>query len=51
MDYTHILAAAMGVLAGVIGVLTLVAPRTKNTTDDKILEIAKKVESLAKELK
>jgi hypothetical protein len=50
MDFSHILAAAAGLMTGVVAVLALVAPRTKNTTDDKILEIATKVKELAEQL-
>ena len=33
----------IGVLGGVIGVLTLVAAKTKNTVDDKVAEVGKEV--------
>lgn len=39
-----VIAVIAGILAGVIAALTIIAPRTKNTVDDKVLEVAKQVE-------
>jgi hypothetical protein len=50
MDFYTLLAAGIGVLAGAAGVLALIAPRTKNTVDDKVLAIALKVKELAESL-
>lgn len=39
-----VIAVLAGILAGVIAALTIIAPKTKTTVDDKVLEIAKEVE-------
>lgn len=39
-----VIAVIAGILAGIIAALTIIAPRTKTTVDDKVLEVAKQVE-------
>jgi hypothetical protein len=46
MDFSTILALAGGLVAGVVAALTIIAPRTKNTVDDKILLYAEDVEKV-----
>lgn len=43
MDYATILAYAVGVLTGLVAGLKLIAPRTKNTYDDKVLAVLEKI--------
>lgn len=40
-----ILGIVFGVLVGVVAGLKVIAPLTKNKTDDKVLELAEKAES------
>jgi hypothetical protein len=40
-----VLVAAAGVLAGVVAALKVIAPKTANTVDDKILEVAEQAEN------
>jgi dethiobiotin synthetase len=47
MDLSVIISAALGLLAGAVAVLKLVAPRTKNTTDDAVLKRLQALEELA----
>lgn len=43
MDLSTVLVFVAGLLAGVIAGLKVIAPLTKNTVDDKVLEYAEKV--------
>jgi hypothetical protein len=51
MDFSTVLIFATGVLAGVIAALKIIAPKTKTTADDKVLEVAEKVEGVVTGLK
>jgi hypothetical protein len=42
LDLPTILVFVTGVLAGLVAGLKIIAPRTKNTIDDKVLEYAEK---------
>ena len=41
---------ALAALAGLIAVLTKVASKTKNTIDDKVLEVAEEIEPIVESL-
>jgi hypothetical protein len=41
------LAVAAGVLAGIVVALKVIAPLTKTTVDDKALQVAEKVKTVA----
>ncbi len=40
---TELLSIAVGILVGLVAGLKLIAPRTKNTVDDKVLAYADKI--------
>lgn len=42
MDLALVLSFVTGVLSGLVAALTVIAPKTKSTLDDKILEYAEK---------
>lgn len=44
------LVIAAGVLAGLVAALKVIAPATKNTTDDKVLQYAEDAESVVADL-
>jgi hypothetical protein len=44
MDLTTVLVFVTGLLAGAIAALKVIAPRTKTTKDDKLLEAFEKAE-------
>jgi len=51
MDTTLLIGIGIGLLAGIVAGLKVIAPLTKNTVDDKALAIAEKVKQLADSLK
>lgn len=46
MDISLILSCAVGVLAGAVVALKVIAPKTKNTVDDKVLERLEALEKM-----
>lgn len=46
MDYSHLIALALGLLAGAVAALKIIAPLTKTTKDDAVLEKLEKVEDV-----
>lgn len=51
MNLSMLIGLGLGLLAGIIAALRIIAPMTKNTTDDKVLDVAEKMESVADKLK
>lgn len=51
MDLTLVIGIALGLLTGAVAGLTVLAPLTRTTVDDKALAIAVKVKQLAESLK
>jgi len=50
MDLSLVIAIALGVLAGGVAALKLIAPKTKNTVDDAVLARLEALEALAEGL-
>jgi len=50
MDLSHVLTAAVAVLVGVVGALRVIAPMTKNTVDDEVLERLEQLEAVVHSL-
>jgi hypothetical protein len=46
MDLAHVLALLGGILVGLIAGLKIIAPMTKNTVDDTVLDYAEKAEAV-----
>lgn len=46
MDFTFVLSVVAALLAGGVVALKVIAPLTKNTVDDKVLEYAEKAEEV-----
>jgi hypothetical protein len=44
IDLSLVLAFVTGLLAGAVAALKVIAPKTKNTIDDKVLEVVEKAE-------
>ena len=51
MDLSLIIGIASGLLVGAIAALKIIAPRTKTTVDDKLLERLEAVEAVVEKLK
>lgn len=51
MDLSHAITAAVALLAGIVGALTVIAPLTRNTIDDKVRDAGKLVLEIAEKLK
>lgn len=51
MDIGLVLAFATGILAGVIAALTIIAPKTKTTKDDWVLDKAKQAKDVVDVIK
>lgn len=50
MDLAHVLAFGLGALAGLVAALKVIAPVTKTTKDDAVLEVLEKVKDIADHL-
>lgn len=50
MDYTLILSVALGVLAGAIAALKVIAPKTATTVDDTVLARLEALEDMVTKL-
>lgn len=50
MDTQLLIGLGLGLLAGIVAGLKIIAPLTKTTVDDKALQIAEKVKELAASL-
>jgi hypothetical protein len=46
MNTSLLLGLGLGLLAGIVAALRIIAPMTKNTIDDKVLDVAEGVEKL-----
>ncbi len=51
MDISIVISVALGLLAGVVASLTIIAPKTQSKVDDKLLEHLKKVQEIVDGLK
>ncbi len=51
MDLSHWIAAGIGLLGGIVAALTVIAPLTRNTVDDKVRDAGKLVLEIAEKLK
>lgn len=50
MTLALVITAVSGILVGIVATLKVIAPATKNTVDDKILDYAEKAEAVVESI-
>lgn len=51
MDFSLILVFVTGLLTGAVAALKIIAPKTKTTKDDKVLEVLEKADAILPDAK